>query len=125
MLDFVRKAIYIGAGLASMTADRIQEAVDEIVKKGELSEKQGRDLVEELFEKSDKTRKEMSERVERFTQDALEKLKIPSRREMDELKGRIDQLERWRIELNARIDLLGRGGAAGTGQSEPGGEKKA
>jgi polyhydroxyalkanoate synthesis regulator phasin len=127
MLDFVKKAIYIGAGLASMTADRIQEAVDEIVKKGELSEKQGRELVDELFEKSDKTRKEMSERIERVTQDVLEKLKIPSRREVDELKARIDQLERWRIELNARIELLERGGGAGiagTGQSEPGGEKK-
>jgi hypothetical protein len=46
---------------------------------------------------------------------------------VDELKARIDQLERWRIELNARIELLERGGGAGiagTGQSESGGEKK-
>ncbi len=127
MFDFVRKAIYMGAGLASMTADKIQEAVDEIVKKGELSEKQGRDLVDELFERSDKTRKEMGERVEKITQDVLEKLRIPSRRDMDELKVRIDQLERWRVELSARIELLERGGAAGiagTGQPEAKGEKK-
>jgi polyhydroxyalkanoate synthesis regulator phasin len=112
MLDFIKKAIFIGAGLASMTAEKIQEAVDEIVKKGELSEKQGRELLEELFERSAKARKEMSERVEKLTQDALEKLKIPTRREMDELKARIDELER-----------RGTAQSGGTGQFEAGEEK--
>jgi polyhydroxyalkanoate synthesis regulator phasin len=127
MLDFVKKAIYIGAGLASMTAEKIQEAVDEIVKKGEISEKQGRELVEELFERSSKTRKEMSEWIERIIQDTLDKLKLPTRREIDELRARIDQLERGPMELNARIELLERGGtplSAGTEPFEAGGEKK-
>ncbi len=77
MLDLLKKTIFIGAGLASMTAEKIEEAVAEIVKKGELSEKQGRELVKDLLDKSSKARKDLNERIENTIQDALQKLKIP------------------------------------------------
>ena len=93
MLDFIKKTIFIGAGLASMTAEKVEEAVAEIVKKGELSEKQGRELVKDLLDKSSKARKDLTERIEKTIQDALEKLKIPTRKEIDELKARIERLE--------------------------------
>jgi polyhydroxyalkanoate synthesis regulator phasin len=93
MLDFIKKTIFIGAGLASMTAEKVEEAVAEIVKKGELSEKQGRELVKDLLDKSSKARKDLTERIEKTIQDALQKLKIPTRKEIDELKARIERLE--------------------------------
>ena len=96
MLDFIKKAIFIGAGLASLTADKIEEAVEEIVKKGEITEKQGRDLLQELLEKSGKARKEMTERMDRLIQEKLQKLNVPTRNEVDELKGRVEQLEKER-----------------------------
>jgi polyhydroxyalkanoate synthesis regulator phasin len=94
MLEFIKKAILIGAGLASMTAEKIEEAVAEIVRKGEISEKQGRDLVQDLKERSGKARKDLGDRVEKMIEDSLQKLKIPSRKEIDELKARIDRLEK-------------------------------
>jgi polyhydroxyalkanoate synthesis regulator phasin len=94
MLEFIKKAIFIGAGLASMTAEKIEEAVAEIVRKGEISEKQGRDLAQDLKERSGKARKDLGDRVEKMIEEALQKLKIPSRKEVDELKARIDRLEK-------------------------------
>jgi len=94
MFEFIKKAIFIGAGLASMTAEKIEETVNEIVKKGDLTEKQGRELVQELKEKSTKVRKELSERIDKIVNDALQKLNIPSRKEVEELKARIEQLEK-------------------------------
>jgi len=94
MLEFIKKAIFIGAGLASMTAEKIEEAVAEIVRKGEISEKQGRDLVQDLKDRSGKARKDLGDRVEKMIEEALQKLKIPSRKEIDELKARIDRLEK-------------------------------
>ena len=94
MLEFIKKAIFIGAGLASMTAEKIEEAVAEIVRKGEISEKQGRDLVQDLKDRSGKARKDLGDRVEKMIEEALQKLKIPSREEIDELKARIDRLEK-------------------------------
>jgi polyhydroxyalkanoate synthesis regulator phasin len=94
MLEFIKKAIFISAGLASMTAEKIEEAVEEIVKKGELSEKQGKEFVQDLKDKSAKAKKEMGERIERIVSDTLRKLNIPTRKEVEELKARIEQMEK-------------------------------
>jgi polyhydroxyalkanoate synthesis regulator phasin len=94
MLEFIKKAIFIGAGLASMTAEKIEEAVAEIVRKGEISEKQGRELIQELKDRSGKARKDLGDRVEKMIEEALQKLKIPTRKEVDDLKARVEALEK-------------------------------
>ncbi len=94
MLEFVKKAIFISAGLASMTAEKIEEAVEEIVKKGELSEKQGKEFIQDLKEKSANAKKELGERIEKMVRETLRKLSIPTRKEVDELKARIEELEK-------------------------------
>ena len=94
MLEFIKKAIFIGAGLASMTAEKIEEAVAEIVRKGEISEKQGRELIQDLKDRSGKARKDLGDRVEKMIEEALQKLKIPTRKEVDDLKARVEALEK-------------------------------
>jgi polyhydroxyalkanoate synthesis regulator phasin len=94
MFEFIKKAIYIGAGLASMTAEKIEEAVEEIVKKGEISEKQGKELIQDLKEKSGKAKKDFGERIDKVVNDTLQKLNIPMRTEVEELRARIEQLEK-------------------------------
>ena len=94
MLEFLKRTIWIGAGLAAMTAEKIEETVKEIVNRGHMSEKEGRELVDDLIEKSKKAKKDLGERVENVVQETLQRLKIPSRREVDELKARIEQLEK-------------------------------
>jgi len=94
MLDFLKRTIWLGVGLAAMTAEKIEETVREIVKKGHLTEKEGKDLIVDLVEKSKKARKDLGERVEGMVQETLQRLKIPTRKEVDELKARIAELEK-------------------------------
>ena len=94
MLDFLKKTLWVGAGLAAMTAEKIEETVKEIVNRGHITEKEGKELVDDLIEKSKKAKKDLGERVENVVQETLQRLKIPSRREVDELKARIEQLEK-------------------------------
>ena len=94
MLDFLKRTIWIGAGLVAMTAEKIEETVKEIVNRGHMSEKEGKELVDDLIEKSKKAKRDLGERIENAVQETLQRLKIPSRREVDELKSRIEQLEK-------------------------------
>lgn len=94
MLDFLKRTIWIGAGLAAMTAEKIEETVKEIVNRGHMSEKEGKEFIDDLIEKSKKAKKDLGERVENAVQETLQRLKIPSREEVDELKARIEQLEK-------------------------------
>ncbi len=94
MLEFLKKMILFGSGLASLTREKIEETVAEIVKKGELSEKEGRELVLDLAEKSKRAKKELKEKMEKIVADTLNKLNIPTRKELDELKTKIERMEK-------------------------------
>jgi polyhydroxyalkanoate synthesis regulator phasin len=94
MFELLRKTILLGAGLAVLTTEKIEEAVAEIVRKGQLSQKEGKELAAELIEKSKKARKELGEKIERITNRSLEKLNLPSRKEVEELRARVERLEK-------------------------------
>ena len=46
--DGLKKIILMGIGAAAMTAEKSQQIVDELVKKGELTVEQGKELNQEL-----------------------------------------------------------------------------
>ena len=92
MFNFIKKTMLVGVGLAAVTREKIEEIVGELVKKGELSEKEGKDMVDDLVEKSKKVKKDLDKKVEKIVADTLNKLNIPTREELTELKKKIDKL---------------------------------
>ncbi|MDI6776165.1 MAG: hypothetical protein QMD03_02825 [Syntrophales bacterium] len=94
MPDFIKKAMLAGAGLAFMTTEKIQEFVDELVKKGEVTEKEARETVADLREKSKQFKKEMEERTEKIVTGILRHLNVPTKVELEEIKERLERLEK-------------------------------
>ena len=94
MLDFLKRAVWIGAGLAVLTKEKIEETVQEIVKKGHLSEQEGKELISDLIEKSQKAKKDLRENIEATLQEILQRLNIPSRKDLEEIKARLERLEK-------------------------------
>jgi polyhydroxyalkanoate synthesis regulator phasin len=94
MFELLRKTIWLGAGLAVMTTEKIEEGVAEIVQKGQLSQKEGKELAADLIEKSKKARKTLGEKVEKIINHSLQKVNLPSRKEMEELRARVERLEK-------------------------------
>ena len=94
MLDFLKRAVWIGAGLAVLTKEKIEEAVHEIVKGGHLSELEGKELINDLIEKSKKAKKDLKENIEATFREILQKLNIPTRKELEEIKARLERLEK-------------------------------
>ena len=94
MLDIVRKSILLGIGLAAMTRDKIEEVAKKISEEDNLSEEEGRKVAEDLLKQSDETRKNLKDQVEKFVDNAMEKLNSPSRKELQKLQERIDKLEK-------------------------------
>ena len=72
--------------------EKINEVIDELVKKGELSESQGAKLVKECSEKVSSTGEEINRTVSDLTEKALEKMNIPTRDEIDKLNKKITTL---------------------------------
>jgi len=94
MFNLLKKMIWLGAGLAVMTTEKIEAVVAELIKKGQLSEKEGKELAAELVARSLTAKKELGEKVEKTMSDTLQKLNIPTRKDMEELKKRLERLEK-------------------------------
>lgn len=94
MLDFIRKMTLAGAGLAIVTTEKIQELADELVKKGEMTEKEARETVNEYVEKSKQAKKDIEDKMEQWVSGFLNRMNIPTRKELDEIKERLARLEK-------------------------------
>lgn len=93
--EIVHKALMVGIGVP----EKMKELVDELVKKGELSESQGAKIVKECSEKVSKSGDELSKTVSELINKTLEKINIPTRDEVEKLQKKM-------IVLSARIKKL-------------------
>lgn len=108
MKDLLRKTMLMAIGLASFTREKIEEVAGELVKRGEMSEKEGRDFIDELTAKSKELKKDLESRTEKAVNDALKRVNVPSRQEIEELKSRIAVLEEEYLQrLHNQKDVVG------------------
>jgi len=93
MLDAIHKMFLAGVGLAAMTKDKIDEHVKELVEKGKLSEKEGREIADEMLKKSKQAKDDLEKQVEKQVQQTLQTLQIASKEDVEKLEARIEKLE--------------------------------
>lgn len=93
MKDLLSKGLALGLGLAVVSKEQIEKLVDELVKKGEVSTAESRELVRELFEKGEAEKKEMNARIHEQVEKLLKELNIPTKADLERLEQRIQALE--------------------------------
>ena len=93
MLDYIRKMTLAGAGLAIMTTEKVQEIMNELVKKGEMTEKEAREAVSEFVEKSKQAKKDLENKMEQMATGLLNRMNVSTRKEIEEIKERLTRLE--------------------------------
>ncbi len=86
--EIIHKTLMVGIGVP----EKIKELVDELVKKGELSESQGARLVKECSEKVSRSGEDISKAITDIINKTLEKMNIPARDEVEELKKKLRTL---------------------------------
>jgi len=94
MLDFIKKSMLTGIGIAMKTRDELEEWVREIVKKGEMSETEGRSFLEDLKNKSKEAQKDFEDKIESKFKELLKKADIATRDEVNDLKNEIEALKK-------------------------------
>lgn len=87
--DTLKKYFYSGVGLAANTAEVVQKSVNELVKKGKVSENDGRKLVSEAIKKAEAQRPQ----IEAKYNEAVHKFVKLTNTEIDRLQKRISKLE--------------------------------
>lgn len=88
MFDLVRNILLAGLG----AQEKIKESIDELVKKGELSESQGAKIIKEWTEKANRSSSELRENMSELIARTLEKMNLPSRDDIENLEKKIESL---------------------------------
>ncbi len=93
MLEILRKGYLIGIGLASLTREKVEEVVDELVRRGEVAEKDRPRIVEDLVTRMRDEQKRLSNTVRETVQRVVGEMGVPTRQQLDELRQRLEKLE--------------------------------
>ena len=92
--DWLKQLLMVGIGTTSLVAEKIKEVSDEWVKDGRINPDQAKSFVDDLMSQLNSESDGMQKQVERQMRNMLQDLGVPRQAEMDELRGRIDRLER-------------------------------
>nr|PZN36460.1 MAG: poly(hydroxyalkanoate) granule-associated protein [Chloroflexota bacterium] len=108
-VENMRRMILAGLGAVALTVDEVERFVGRLVERGELAQKDGEKLLAEVRARVKSPRPEVEQvssrieqvnaRVEQGVEEFLNRLNIPSKRDIDELSAKIAQ-------LSARVEEL-------------------
>ncbi len=93
MFDLMKKSMLAGIGLALKTWDEVEEMVQDIQKKSEMSESDGRKFLDEARKRYEDAQGKLEKRVETAVNDLLKKTNLVTADELKELKKEIRELK--------------------------------
>ena len=93
MEDLIKKFVYTGVGLASLTAEKLQKSIDKLVDEDKISEKEGRKIVNEFFKKTESKKKLFETQIGKITEEVISKFDFSKAKEILDLNKRVKALE--------------------------------
>lgn len=93
MEDLLKKFIYTGVGLLSLTTKRFKEIVDELVRDSKISSEEGRRIVDDFVNKTSAQRKEFEEEIKIVAAKFGVDYGSTTPSEIEKLKERVSKLE--------------------------------
>lgn len=92
--NLIRQLLMIGIGTTSLVADKLKEVSDQWVQDGKLNSDQAQSFVDDLMQQIKSEQGNFEAQMERQMRNVMQDIGVPRQAEMDELRGRLDRLER-------------------------------
>jgi len=93
MFDLARKAMLMGIGALSMTKEAVENVVEELVKKGELTQQEGKKLADEVLERGRKEQARIQEAVEKAVVKVITDAGAATKADLERIEARVAALE--------------------------------
>ena len=101
--DWLKQLLMVGVGTTSLVAEKIKEVSEEWVKEGKINPEQAKAFIDDLTNQINSEQGNWQKQMERQLKNMLQDLGVPRQSEMDELRGRIDRLERQVRDLENKL----------------------
>jgi polyhydroxyalkanoate synthesis regulator phasin len=101
--DWIKQLLMIGIGTTSLVAEKLKEVSEQWVKDGKINPEQAKNFVDDLMSGINAEQGNFEAQIERQLKNVLQDLGVPRQSEVDELRGRIDRLERQVRDLENKL----------------------
>ncbi|MCA9973148.1 MAG: phasin family protein [Anaerolineales bacterium] len=99
MLAAARKVLLAGIGVVALAQEEIEEFVNRLIERGEIAEKDGRKLVNDVLERRKKQVEKAESELEHRVEEILSRMNVPSKADIDALSKKITTLTKKVDEL--------------------------
>jgi polyhydroxyalkanoate synthesis regulator phasin len=94
LMDPIKKAMYLGLGAISLTKEKAEELVDELIKQEETTEKERAGLVDHLVKEGQAQKNALEGKVSESVRKVVTDLGLPTRKEFETIVNRLDGIEK-------------------------------
>jgi polyhydroxyalkanoate synthesis regulator phasin len=90
-MNNIRKAILFGLGAASMTKDKIQEFINQMVKENNITVEEGREIFNETIKKANKYSYERGIELQKTIAKAVKDLGLATKKDLKDLENKVSK----------------------------------
>ncbi|MCF2971933.1 phasin family protein [Synechococcus sp. Nb3U1] len=101
--SILRQLLLMGVGTTTLVAEQLKKAADDLVQKGQLNPEEASNVINSLLNQVKSEQGNMESYIQRQVRNVLQDLGVPRQSEMDELRGRLDRLERQVRNLENQV----------------------
>ena len=89
----LKQFLYAGIGLASLTTEKVQSTLDELVEKGKISDSEAKKVAEDVIANLNGKREDFEDKLSGVIKNVAEKLNYVKREDYENLQKRVKNLE--------------------------------
>ncbi|MDJ0615552.1 MAG: phasin family protein [Calothrix sp. MO_192.B10] len=101
--NWMQQLVMLGIGTTSLVADKLKEASEQLVKDGKLDPEQAKAVMDDMVEQLKSEQGTWEAQMQRQMRNMMQDLGVARQNEVDELRGRIDRLERQVRDLENKL----------------------
>lgn len=92
MLDYLKKSLLTGVGLALRSKKEIEELAKELSEKSKMNQEEAKEFLKECQQKYEDARTDLDHKIETTVEKIMVRLDLPSKADIKKLSDRIDAL---------------------------------
>lgn len=101
--NWLQQLMVVGLGTTSLVAEKLRQVSDDLVKDGKLNPEQAKAVIDDLAQQLKSEQGNFDVQMQRQMRNMMQDLGVARQSEVDELRGRIDRLERQLRDLENKL----------------------
>jgi len=93
-MDVVKKAMLLGLGAISLTKEKVEEAVDDLIRRGEVSRKERFKMVDKLLKEAERQEEELTGKISETVQKAITQIGLAAKKDLEDVSNRLAEIEK-------------------------------